>query len=403
MTRIGVAIFLTAIIVSMPLHAQWIDLMLPTRVVSMMGHNGVAYAGTLGNGLYCSTDQGMHWTNVMEEDPNGKKESVWGMASMGRYLFATGGVHGVYRSSDNGMTWTQNSEMGGTFSVEIAGDTIQVSTFNDGLYRSLDSGSTWAGVPDLNDKYVSSPRTIISFHGCIYIGGTTGVYRTIDTGGHFWTHMPWANTNVYKLVRMGETLLIASQTGLYKWGGDDQDSAAYTGLSGMTVTDVELVDNAMIASTFGADGVVLSLDSGATWKPINDGLSYIYIKDLAVIDGWLYGSLTTTGVWKRRLSEIISGVEEDIASLSTSSGLHIHPNPASERTNIRYTLAGRSSVTVVLYDALGRTVAQPVAGVMQDAGEHQIVLPTDDLAAGVYLCSVNAGGMERTVRFVVVR
>jgi hypothetical protein len=40
---------------------------------------------------------------------------------------------------------------------------------------------------------------------------------------------------------------------------------------------------------------------------------------------------------------------------------------------------------------------------MQEAGEHQIALSTDGLAAGVYLCSVNAGGMKQTVRFVVVR
>jgi hypothetical protein len=48
-------------------------------------------------------------------------------------------------------------------------------------------------------------------------------------------------------------------------------------------------------------------------------------------------------------------------------------------------------------------VAQPVAGALQEAGEHQIMLPTDGLAAGVYLCSVNVGGVEQTVRFVVVR
>jgi hypothetical protein len=40
---------------------------------------------------------------------------------------------------------------------------------------------------------------------------------------------------------------------------------------------------------------------------------------------------------------------------------------------------------------------------MQEAGEHQIALPTDDLAAGLYLCSVKASGVAQTVRFVVAR
>jgi hypothetical protein len=87
----------------------------------------------------------------------------------------------------------------------------------------------------------------------------------------------------------------------------------------------------------------------------------------------------------------------------TVSEMALYPNPATSSMALSYRLDMRASVSVSIYDALGRIVAQPVVDAVQDAGEHQIALATDGLAAGVYLCSVNAGGVERMVRFVVVR
>jgi hypothetical protein len=86
-----------------------------------------------------------------------------------------------------------------------------------------------------------------------------------------------------------------------------------------------------------------------------------------------------------------------------AGAIHIQPNPASTSTTVRYQIDRRTPITVTIYDALGHIVSQPVADAIQETGEHQIVVATDGLAAGVYLCSVNAGGVERAVRFVVVR
>jgi hypothetical protein len=60
-------------------------------------------------------------------------------------------------------------------------------------------------------------------------------------------------------------------------------------------------------------------------------------------------------------------------------------------------------VTITIYDALGNMVTPPVVEDALDGGDHQIVVETGELAAGGYICSVKGGGVERSVRFVVVR
>lgn len=67
-----------------------------------------------------------------------------------------------------------------------------------------------------------------------------------------------------------------------------------------------------------------------------------------------------------------------------------YPNPFNPSTVIRYGLPAASTVTVTVFDVLGREIATLFEG-RQDAGLHEVTWDAAQLGSGIYLCRVQAG------------
>ena len=83
-------------------------------------------------------------------------------------------------------------------------------------------------------------------------------------------------------------------------------------------------------------------------------------------------------------------------------GLSNGPNPFGASTTIRYSLTEASDVTLAVFDALGRQVADLVSG-PQPAGAHESALSANGLASVVYLIRLQANDAVATHRMTVVR
>ncbi|PSQ88248.1 MAG: hypothetical protein BRD45_06825 [Bacteroidetes bacterium QS_8_64_10] len=79
------------------------------------------------------------------------------------------------------------------------------------------------------------------------------------------------------------------------------------------------------------------------------------------------------------------------------------PNPVAGRATIRYALPEARTVTVTIYDALGRRAATPVSGKQQTSGPKRLRFDASELAAGVYVVRVRAGAETTTGKLVVTR
>ncbi len=79
-----------------------------------------------------------------------------------------------------------------------------------------------------------------------------------------------------------------------------------------------------------------------------------------------------------------------------------HPNPFSSRTTIRFAISRPASVTLTIYDLLGRVVTTLVRGRLP-AGEHRAAWHADDHPNGVYLYRLTADGFATTKSLVVLR
>ena len=75
------------------------------------------------------------------------------------------------------------------------------------------------------------------------------------------------------------------------------------------------------------------------------------------------------------------------------------PNPFSTTTEIRFTLPEATPLSLVVYDVLGRTVAQLADG-WYGPGTHRVTWQPGALPAGLYVCRLTAGPRMQTLRLL---
>ncbi|GEM_PF-4879075 len=79
-----------------------------------------------------------------------------------------------------------------------------------------------------------------------------------------------------------------------------------------------------------------------------------------------------------------------------------YPNPFNPTTSIRYSLPAATNVTLVVYDMIGRKVADLVKGFYQP-GEYIVPFDAANLSSGVYMYQLTAGQVSITKKMTVVK
>ena len=79
-----------------------------------------------------------------------------------------------------------------------------------------------------------------------------------------------------------------------------------------------------------------------------------------------------------------------------------YPNPFNPSTNIRIGLTQRSWVTLSVLNTLGQNVAQLVKD-NEEPGYHEIRFDGSGLASGVYFYRLQAEGLVKSKRLVILK
>jgi hypothetical protein len=98
-----------------------------------------------------------------------------------------------------------------------------------------------------------------------------------------------------------------------------------------------------------------------------------------------------------------TGVSQDDITLPEAAALkQNYPNPFNGQTIIKYNLLGQSTVSIDIFDILGRKMETLEEGIMP-AGEHQMIWDASGQSSGIYFYRIKAGDYSETKRMLYLR
>jgi len=83
-------------------------------------------------------------------------------------------------------------------------------------------------------------------------------------------------------------------------------------------------------------------------------------------------------------------------------GLSLFPNPASDYTNISFSLNTGGVVVIKFFDLLGKEVTTVNEKVLA-VGNYKLSVNVSDFSPGIYFCSITTGTTTMTERLIVRR
>lgn len=176
----------------------------------------------------------------------------------------------IYSSSDNGKTWNPaiTGLPKGTKAsfFEKKGNEIVFGTENKGLFISENNKTKWK---DIGEKLPSKKINALHISGEeIYAGlYNEGIYVT-NNDGDLWQSLNngLPNLKVQGILKIKNEILIGTDVGIYKTKENLINwKSKYSGLQ---ILSLQEVNGKIIAGT--SSGVLLSNDSGETWKTIHN-------------------------------------------------------------------------------------------------------------------------------------
>jgi photosystem II stability/assembly factor-like uncharacterized protein len=282
--------------------------------------SGDSVQGSLGDGMYKSTDAGKTWTHIGLEDTTKINKIVIDPDDPNIVLASTQGDArrtgaGIYRTTDGGKTW-QNvlrpENANGTRDLEYAFDlpsvmfaTAQGSGGGPGggfggaapapggaqappngtaLFKSTDEGKTWSKVGTL-PPYTGRISVAVAMHTNgqrLYVVGTalqggSGLYRSDDQGAT-WKHMAGNDTRIGNgqgayssgvwVDSQNPDVLYTVSTAAYRSTDGGNTFIAFKGApGGEDYHDIWIDPTNGQRMLFGVDqGAAVTLDGGKTWS-----------------------------------------------------------------------------------------------------------------------------------------
>jgi photosystem II stability/assembly factor-like uncharacterized protein len=377
------------VFVSTNYGASWSCTGFPIGVDYLATISGHLFAGSLREGVFASADYGATWEKISLAIPDTQVTALLASSSL---LFLSTFGQGIFRSTDYGATWRQVNigllDTSVTALVAVGTD-IFAATYDGSLYISNNAGNDWKPT-SLQDAYV---HCTAAGDGILFIGSTNkGVLVTTDQGVD-WSSASPTNSAVNALA-VDEKDLFAGTTA---------DGVLHSTDDGKTWTDVNnglptnFVNTFAVASKYSAifagtdRGLFVSTNAGQLWNPVkSDSNGYaIAAGTLLVADTNIYVS-TYSGIWRRALSELITVIKERGSNSMTGFGLEQnYPNPFNPSTSITFHIPTKSSVSIEIYDVLGRIVRSLFYGTLPP-GTYSREWVAATLPSGVYFCRLSA-------------
>jgi photosystem II stability/assembly factor-like uncharacterized protein len=426
--------------------------------------NDDVFVGSVGNGVYRSTDGGNFWS-AANQGLTGFKISDFTVSQAGD-IFVAALPGGIFRSTDHGTSWKKiNSGLASpaVYSVEVDSRGDLFTGTLPGMYRSLDNGDTWV---EINKGLPLSPANSIVINpdsGFIYIGTRgSGVYYS-NNDGDSWKEYndglsdPFVSTLTSNA--NGDPFVGTRSQGIFRW---EPESASWTQINtGLPEAPLPLIQSIVVhpqsQQIFAAllfFGVYRSQDNGDIWSittlpdpyttslavdgqggifegsgffgigfsnnvyhSTNGGISWTSIKagiptnspvltlGVDTLDRLLAGTLSSGVLRWSNTSTSLQNPPNNIADKFELS--QNYPNPFNPVTTIKYYLPSRSKVVLKIYDILGKEIRILVDDI-QSPGLKSVIWDGtnnqgESVGSGVYIYQIRAGNEIQTKKMTLLK
>ncbi len=410
--KISTKLFICLIFVSQTIFPQWQISYGPfglnfirVQCFNQIGTN--LFAGTLGDGVWISTDNSMsEWTKV-SSGLTGK--NVRALLVVGTNLFAATDS-GAFLTTNNGNDWTGiNDGLTSTIvtSFALIDTNLFATTFGGGVFLSTNNGLSWAAVNnDLPSLFISSLAVIGTNLFAGNSGFQGGIYLTSNYGAS-WTHISIGQTGdpVSSIYSNGSNLFaVTVNSGVFLSTNNGESwNLVNGGLPNAIEVHFASSGQNIFAGAY-SSGVYLSTDNGNNWIEANEGFgSSRTIRTLAILGEDLFAGFYDGSVRRRSLSEMITSVEENNNEIPIALSLaQNYPNPFNPSTTIYYTIPKQSNVTLKVFDALGSEVAI-LNNKEHPQGNYEVEFDGSDLTSGVYFFRLQAGEFIETKKMILIK
>lgn len=391
------------IIGQLSVQAQWLTSGLADKYITAFAASGSSiFAGTQGDGIFRSTDNGANWDAVNTGVTN-MFVNVLAVNASGNVFAGT--FDGIFFTTNNGANWTEiNTGLTETdINALIAVGTdlfAGAHAMSKGIvFRSTNNGGQWTEVnaPSTSSFYVNC---FIVSGSKLFTGTRDGIYYTTNNGTN-WTAVNTGleNTYVYSLATIGTNLFASTQAFVFRSTNEGGNwSVLNTDLPYEFTYSLAVNNTALFAGTNG--DVYHSANAGALWTKVTTGMTNPRVNALHVLGTNLFAG-TSNGVWRRPLSEMVTSIDEQTIQTPRRYALQQnYPNPFNPSTTIRVTVPEKSTVRIQVLNMLGQVVAVPFNG-LKEAGSYELTFTADGLSSGVYLYCIEAAPVQNV--FTVFR
>jgi len=381
------------------------------------GQNNIMFAGTLGSGVYRSTNYGDSWVQVN----SGLTDlSIYSLAvnSSGN-IFAGTAEGKVFFSSNNGNTWiitglNVNSKVK-TIAINPSGH-IFAGTNGKGIYRSINNGSSWVKVGEPIDIYIIA----INGTGVLFAGTRLpeqAVYKSVDNGNS-WNPVYTGEHNFNSLA-INHKGYVYTATGNLNTNllGDFIAYSKDTGTSWEVPSTFGTSSYGLVINSRGDlflgryKCVWVSTDDGENWVIESSGLEPDYGRLISYgINplGYLYAGQEGGYVYRTTFTTI--GIENLGTGIPVNYNLYQnYPNPFNPSTTIKFDVPYSSlsfgeglRVRLTIYDVLGKEIAVLVNEGLKP-GSYQVKWNASGYSSGVYYYKLVSGDFSQTRKMVLIK
>ena len=139
-----------------------------------------------------------------------------------------------------------------------------------------------------------------------------------------------------------------------------------------------------------------------------DNYTRANIQSLVISGNNFFAGARRTGIWRRPLSEMITGIDKSNDNIPAAFSLEQnYPNPFNPSTKIKYSIPsvethGHASVQLVVYDILGREITTLV-NKEQAPGRYEVTFNASQFASETYIYRIVAGEFVSIKKMLLIK